>query len=531
MIYINNNLHKINNLTLFFENIFGSFYIYQKLKEKNIECNIFFNSYIFNTFFKNTSLVKYNFTQNNEQLFEKNKIIYLLNPSFDVILEYISKYHDNIIFDIFFNIYDFSFYKNIDELDIYKIIKNIRDTYINTNHKYNKLIYITNLDNIDKIFDFSDSYIVYNHKYDSNIVSILHNKMSTLNGEIICNFIDKNKTKLNEKNIKIINITNNIFEYYERLFIYLLCADTIMIDINRFTIWLLKCKKENIIIKSNIFKIDYECSFCKYLYPKQLNISKKSTRIIYDASRLDGIGTIFYNLLMLMNDYKTDIYLLEDIIPEHEKNINIKYVFPNLKIIDKNTLREYISINYDMMILTYLNIHNIKKQGYDIIFTGINFAFKPIDFNTINKKEILINPQIINNIKIKYKYFFDNNNIKIAVHIRRGDYLKYISANPNSFVCLLDDTYYINSIKKIIDELDTTNYTIYFFTEDDETVNYINDKLKKHIENYIILPHDIGINHIYIMSLCDYIIMSSSTFSLCAYIFNKLYLIVENFSN
>ena len=52
MIYINNNLQKINNLTSIFENIFGSFYIYQKLKENNIECEIFYHSYIFKTFLK-----------------------------------------------------------------------------------------------------------------------------------------------------------------------------------------------------------------------------------------------------------------------------------------------------------------------------------------------------------------------------------------------------------------------------------------------------------------------------------------------
>ena len=67
-----------------------------------------------------------------------------------------------------------------------------------------------------------EDYIIYNHKHDSNIISILHNKMSTLNGEIIQKFINENRQKLNVKNIKIINITQNIYEYYEQLFLYLL---------------------------------------------------------------------------------------------------------------------------------------------------------------------------------------------------------------------------------------------------------------------------------------------------------------------
>jgi hypothetical protein len=525
MIYINNNLSKINNLTLIFENIFGSFYIYEKLKQENIDCQLFFNSYIFNRFLKDISLSKYNIKYDikydNEILFKKNKVIYLLNPSLMDIKQHLNK--NDIIFDIFFNVYDFSFYKNIDELDIQKILKNIKDNFLKKNKSIKKLIYITDLENIDKIFDFSDSNIIYNHKHDSNIISILHSKMSTLNGEIIQKFINENRQKLNERNIKIINITQNIYEYYEQIFLYLLTADSIMIDINRFTIWLLKCRNNNTIIKSNTFKIDYECTFCQYLYPKNLTISNRQTRIIYDVSRLDGIGTIFYNLLMLMNDYKTDVYLLEDIVPEHEKNINIKYIFPNLNIINKNKLNEFISINYDMMILTYVNVHNIKKDGYDIIYTGTNFAFKPIDLNKINKNYIKLNPIIIDNIKIKYNNFFNNNNIKIGIHVRRGDYLKYITANPNSFVCLLDNEYYINSIQKVLDKIKPNKYTIYFFAEDDETINYINDKLIKYIENYVILERDIGINHIYIMSLCDYIIMSSSTFSVGAYIFNKLY--------
>ena len=160
-----------------------------------------------------------------------------------------------------------------------------------------------------------------------------------------------------------------------------------MIDINRFTVWLLKLRNKNTIIKSNLFKIDYECKFCNYLYPKNLNTDNSKSRIILDASHLDGIGTIFYNLLMLMNDYRdNDIYLLEDFIPEHEKNITLKHIFPNLKFIDKNKLNKFISINYDMSILAYINVHDIHKKGYDIVFTGTNFAFRLIDYEYIIEK-------------------------------------------------------------------------------------------------------------------------------------------------
>lgn len=532
MIYINNNLQKINNLSSIFENIFGTFYICQKLKEKNIEYSLYYNSYIFKTFLKNTPLAKYNIYI-DDTLFDKNQTIYLLNPTIEEILKYIEE--KNIIFDIFFNIYDFSFYKYIDELDIKKILYNTITESQQNIIKYKRLIYITNLENIDKIFEFKDSYIIYNHINDSDIISILTNKMSTLNGKIMQDYINKNKSKLSEKNIKILSVLNNIYEYYEKLFMILLFADEIIIDLNRFTIWLLKLRTKNTIIKSNLFKIDYECKFCTYLYPKNLNIEDTKSRIIYDASQLDGIGTIFYNLLMLMNDYRdNDIYLLEDFIPEHEKNITLKKIFPNLKFINKNKLHKFISINYVMSILTYINVHDIHKHGYDIIFTGTNFAFKPIDYKYIIKNHnnmISINSDIIKNIKSKYNNFFDNKDIKIAVHIRRGDYLKYLSANPDSFVCLLEDSYYIDSINKIINTINTINkpYHIYFFAEDNETIEHVKNKILLKIDQkidsnkYTIIPLDVGINHIYLLSNCNYIIMSSSTFSLAGLIFNKLY--------
>ena len=183
-----------------------------------------------------------------------------------------------------------------------------------------------------------------------------------------------------------------------------------------------------------------------------------------------------------------------------------------------------------MSILTYINVHDIHKHGYDIIFTGTNFAFKPIDYEYIIKKYkniIMINSDIIKNITSKYNDFFDNKDIKIAVHIRRGDYLKYLSANPDSFVCLLEDSYYIDSINKIINIINKP-YHIYFFAEDNETIEHIKNKillkLSSEINNkFTIIPLDVGINHIYLLSNCNYIIMSSSTFSLAGLIFNKLY--------
>ena len=224
MIYINNNLQKLNNLTSIFENIFGTFYICQKLKEQNIEYELYYNSYIFKTFLKNTPIAKYN-KYIDETLFDKNKIIYMLNPTYEQILQNIISNKDrDIIFDIFFNVYDFLFYKNIDELNINKILYNTINDSQKSITKYERLIYVTNLDNIDKIFDFNNSYIIYNHNNDSNIISILNNKMSTLNGKIVQEFINKNKTKLSEKNIKILSISNNIYEYYEKLFMILLFA-------------------------------------------------------------------------------------------------------------------------------------------------------------------------------------------------------------------------------------------------------------------------------------------------------------------
>lgn len=112
--------------------------------------------------------------------------------------------------------------------------------------------------------------------------------------------------------------------------------------------------------------------------------------------------------------------------------------------------------------------------------------------------------------KLKNKSFVGDD--RCAIHFRGTDFHKW---NPES---ILDSEYYINSIKEI--EKDVENF--YIFTDDQNlksfqnAIKYLQNKKVNHIFGENTSDRNKYIQDFAIMSECDYIISSPSTFCISA---------------
>tara|TARA_B110001450_G_scaffold253342_1_gene276620 strand:+ start:4370 stop:5251 length:882 start_codon:yes stop_codon:yes gene_type:complete len=172
------------------------------------------------------------------------------------------------------------------------------------------------------------------------------------------------------------------------------------------------------------------------------------------------------------NIYKEENYEYNEIILNTEKDIYIEGFFQSYKY-----FQEYDDILYDI-----LDIRNRKSQ----ICTVYNYIF--------NKKNI-------------------------AIHFRFSDYLYLQNMHPIQTI-----KYFYNSINKLIEILNTNNdnilnYNILFFCNecDNDIVNkYINrlNNIYNNKLNFIKINDSINEwNQMLMISLCDNIIISNSTFS------------------
>lgn len=110
---------------------------------------------------------------------------------------------------------------------------------------------------------------------------------------------------------------------------------------------------------------------------------------------------------------------------------------------------------------------------------------------------------------------FIKNHTTLAVHVRRGDFLS--SKNFANYGGICTDDYYNKAINKIFEHKKDVH--ILFFSDDENYVRkhfYYNNMLvvnwNKGEESYL---------DMYIMSLCDYMIIANSTFSYWAAKFNR----------
>ena len=116
-----------------------------------------------------------------------------------------------------------------------------------------------------------------------------------------------------------------------------------------------------------------------------------------------------------------------------------------------------------------------------------------------------------NLVKLKYTQLFTNNKKKLGIHFRLGDYKKY-----KGYV--LPDQYYINALKSI----NINNIDIFVFCEkEDKDVvkNRMNSGILKS-NNFQIIAGKNELEELFLISLCDYIIIANSTFSWWSAVFS-----------
>jgi hypothetical protein len=260
----------------------------------------------------------------------------------------------------------------------------------------------------------------------------------------------------------------------------------------------------------NIFKIliiiiiTFLYIFCNfyifYLFYKKLKCYKKS---FVTCNYNGGLGNQFFQI------YTTISYSIDN-----NKNPIFQYknttgyrstywdsVFKNLNIRDINCIKwENIKENSSG---TYNIDNQIKNKN--IMFNGY-FQSKHNFIKNMKKiNDIIGIDKIKLQTKEKYKNLFNNNDKIIAIHFRIGDYKK-LSDEFN----ILNDEYYINALKNI----DIKNKKIFVFCEkeDIETVKNRLKNILKDDKKFIIISNN-EVDDIFLISLCDYIIIANSTFS------------------
>ena len=156
-------------------------------------------------------------------------------------------------------------------------------------------------------------------------------------------------------------------------------------------------------------------------------------------------------------------------------------------------------------------------QSYKYFYSEFNDILKLIDFNTI--KDIVYN---------NYKHLFisDHPNIvTISIHFRFGDYLSL-----DGVFEILDEKYYINAIKNIINKDLSKNvkFLLFFESTDSNRVSDIVSKIKEFTNTnnnfnfeYTNVPHNIpDWQQLVLMSCCNHNIIANSSFSWWGAFFN-----------
>lgn len=143
----------------------------------------------------------------------------------------------------------------------------------------------------------------------------------------------------------------------------------------------------------------------------------------------------------------------------------------------------------------------------DMIVDGYFQSSKHFANNRDKIKQLFVFPD---NIKTKIDKTLNNiNKKKLGIHVRLGDYLQpgYFTTH---FVC--DRNYYINALK----QFNLEEYTILVCSDSfNDYKKYIN------LENAIYVNSKSELEDMYLLSQCDSIILSNSSFSFWSYFLGK----------
>ena len=150
----------------------------------------------------------------------------------------------------------------------------------------------------------------------------------------------------------------------------------------------------------------------------------------------------------------------------------------------------------------YYQSHKYFNENYNYIVNEIGLdTFKDEILNT-------------------YKYYFNTNTINISIHFRLGDYKKCQFHHP-----IMPVTYYINSIKHIINKINNDSFNILYFCEKEDNKDVISsiNVLKDNFPKITFTKVDDVIDdwkQMLIMSICNHNIIANSSFSWWGAYFN-----------
>lgn len=216
-----------------------------------------------------------------------------------------------------------------------------------------------------------------------------------------------------------------------------------------------------------------------------------------------GLGNKLFKLIhgLIVGEQYNRKVIIYNHTSKHEKNEEypILKFFPKVKSlitnIDENQYLEYEK-KYDFLIDEEICFAKIKT---DIILTKGYMMISHYLLNEEWRKWILniLKPEISNTIIDKPS---------LGIHIRVGDYLNF--EGRNKFFPLYTPEYYLDIIKKY------PNHTIYFFT--DTGHNFIKKQILPKIKNQYEFISKSAIEDLLLLSKCDILILSASTFSFWA---------------
>lgn len=230
------------------------------------------------------------------------------------------------------------------------------------------------------------------------------------------------------------------------------------------------------------------------------------------------------NIISLSKKYNRDYRILCDI---NEKTIyeNKKTYFNDFYLKIKNKLMKIEKSELELK-LTNNNIYKEEKFEYneiilntekDIYIEGFYQSFKYFEQYNDILYDILDIKNRKSHIYTIYNYIFNKKNI--AIHFRFGDYVYLQNMHPIQTI-----KYFLNAINELINIFNTNNdsilnYNILFFCNecDNDIVNKYIDRLNKAYNNNLnFIKINDSINEwvqMLMISLCDNIIISNSTFS------------------
>ena len=187
------------------------------------------------------------------------------------------------------------------------------------------------------------------------------------------------------------------------------------------------------------------------------------------------------------------------------KNLISLYLIP---IIEKEFLYHDIPSSTQ-----FPNIHN--KKG--ILFKGYFQSAKYFDTyrKILDKFLFFISPSEKKYLKKKYNELYHKDTISIALHIRRGDYLRI----PKVLINLSETDYYKKSIIYFQEKFSKANHKFIIFSDDqDWSKNYMKIIFPR---LHPIFPIQIDYLELYLMSCCNHQIIANSSFSWWGAYFNK----------